>query len=456
MSSFGGGSSGGGGGGGPTTIAGPLGNHTKAESVSVTLSTNEPAVPVSGTVTANIGTSGSLALDASVTAIGAKLGTLGQKAMAGSAPVVIASDQSAIPVTGSFSNPSVGTNGSAIPTSSTQVAGSDGTNLQVARVFDLDTGGGTEYDLGVSIRLPGSGGSVAGGTSTNPVRVDPTGTTTQPVSGTVTANIGTSGSLALDATVSSMSAKLPATLGQTNMAGSMSVTIASNQSTITVDTELPAAGALADATANPTTTSVGIFGHIFNGTTWDRIRGGLNTAVSSVTGWLNVLPGGKYNASQATLTDGQYTVAQLDSLGNQRSSEQFAPVAEDNTNGVIAVQIKPLTVSTYAPSITNDWGSNVTLNVKASAGTTFSAIGVNRNAGTRYLQLHNTATTPSTAAVPLISFPVPTNSILFIGNDLLTNNGIFFSTGIAYAWSTTAGTYTAATASEHDTTVLFK
>lgn len=38
-------------------------------------------------------------------------------------------------------------------------------------------------------------------TSANPLRVDPTGTTTQPVSGTVTANIGTSGSLALNATL---------------------------------------------------------------------------------------------------------------------------------------------------------------------------------------------------------------------------------------------------------------
>lgn len=37
-------------------------------------------------------------IDASNSAINAKLGSLGQKAMAGSAPVVIASDQSAIPV----------------------------------------------------------------------------------------------------------------------------------------------------------------------------------------------------------------------------------------------------------------------------------------------------------------------------------------------------------------------
>lgn len=39
------------------------------------------------------------------------------------------------------------------------------------------------------------------GDATTPLRTDPTGTTIQPVNGTVTANIGTSGSLALDATL---------------------------------------------------------------------------------------------------------------------------------------------------------------------------------------------------------------------------------------------------------------
>jgi hypothetical protein len=43
--------------------------------------------------------------------------------------------------------------------------------------------------------------------------------------------------------------------------------------TVTVDTELSAAAALADDTANPTITSVGTFGHMYDGATWDRIRG---------------------------------------------------------------------------------------------------------------------------------------------------------------------------------------
>lgn len=57
------------------------------------------------------------------------------------------------------------------------------------KTSDYDTGAGTDTVLQVGIALPASGGAVQGGTSTNPIRTDPTGTTTQPVSGTVTANL---------------------------------------------------------------------------------------------------------------------------------------------------------------------------------------------------------------------------------------------------------------------------
>lgn len=98
-----------------------------------------------------------------------------------------------VPISGSITatNPSVGTNNSSAPSSSTQIGGTDGTNLQSVKVFDLDSGAGSEYILGVGLRKSASGGSVELGTSTDPIRIDPTGTTTQPVSGTVTANAGT-------------------------------------------------------------------------------------------------------------------------------------------------------------------------------------------------------------------------------------------------------------------------
>lgn len=66
--------------------------------VAVTQSTS-PWV-VSGTVTANAGTNlntSALALDATLSALSAKFNSLGQKTMANSAPIVIASDQTAVP-----------------------------------------------------------------------------------------------------------------------------------------------------------------------------------------------------------------------------------------------------------------------------------------------------------------------------------------------------------------------
>ena len=89
------------------------------------------------------------------------------------------------------------------------------TNQQSNITADYDTGAGTQTQTMFGVALPASGGAVAGGTSTNPLRMDPTGTTTQPVSGTVTANIGTTNGLALDASVTGLQvAQASTTSGQ--------------------------------------------------------------------------------------------------------------------------------------------------------------------------------------------------------------------------------------------------
>ncbi len=86
-----------------------------------------------------------------------------------------------LPVSVTFSNPSVGLIGGATPTSATLIGTTDGSSLQTPYSYDLHTGLGVEYVLGTSIRLPGASGSVIGGTSANPFRIDPTGTTAQPI-----------------------------------------------------------------------------------------------------------------------------------------------------------------------------------------------------------------------------------------------------------------------------------
>jgi len=97
--------------------------------------------------------------------------------------------------------------------------------------FDLDTGGGTEFVLGASLRISAAAGSIE--------------------------------------------AK-----GSQVSASSIPVVIASDQvaidvsgATVTVDSELPAAAILTDNFANPTAPGVGAFGMVWDGATWDRAPG---------------------------------------------------------------------------------------------------------------------------------------------------------------------------------------
>jgi hypothetical protein len=110
-----------------------------------------------------------------ISGAGGSIEAKGQQLMASSIPVVISSDQSAITVTAT--NASIGLNGAAIPTSSTQVGGTDGTNLQPIRLFDADTGGGTQFVLGTVLRQSASGGSVEVGTTTTPLQTLSTSST---------------------------------------------------------------------------------------------------------------------------------------------------------------------------------------------------------------------------------------------------------------------------------------
>lgn len=71
-----------------------------------------------------------------------------------------------------------------------------------ALTADYDSGAGTQNMPLVGMALPASGGAVAGGTFTNPIRIDPTATTAQPVT-------DNGGSLTVDGSVS-IGAAIPA------------------------------------------------------------------------------------------------------------------------------------------------------------------------------------------------------------------------------------------------------
>lgn len=146
----------------------------------------------------------------------------GQSTMANSEPVVIASDQSAIPIN--------------------------------------DNGGSITVDGTVAVS-----GSVA---VTGPLTDAELRASAVPVSGTVTVQDG-GGSVTVDGSVSV--SNFPATQP---VSGSVAITneTLSVSGLVTADTELPAAVVLGDSTANPTAPHIGSCIEGFNGTTWDRLR----------------------------------------------------------------------------------------------------------------------------------------------------------------------------------------
>lgn len=60
-------------------------------------------------------------------------------------------------------------------------------NFEAPRLYDLNASNANEPVLGVSLRKTGPTGSVELGTATDPIRIEPTGSTIQPISGTVAA-----------------------------------------------------------------------------------------------------------------------------------------------------------------------------------------------------------------------------------------------------------------------------
>lgn len=105
---------------------------------------------------------------------------------------------------------------------------SDGTN-PVTKTFDLDSGAGTEYNVGIGLRKAASGGSVEAGTSSDPLRIDPTGTTVQPVSGTVTTSPPSNAST----NVAQLAGTTTDTNSGTKSAGTLRVVLATDQPALT-------------------------------------------------------------------------------------------------------------------------------------------------------------------------------------------------------------------------------
>lgn len=120
---------------------------------------------------------------------------------------------------------------------------------------------------------------------------------------------------------------------------------------------------------------------------------------------------------------------------------------EDQNNNLMGWLPKPIAGNTYTFTPTQN-NSFQTTNIKASAGNLLKVFVINTTGAARYLQVHNTATTPGGGATAAFKWLVLANSSLNLGPKDLGDAGLYFSSGIAIANSTTASTYTAGVAGD--------
>lgn len=179
-------------------------------------------------------------------------------------------------------------------------------------------GGGTQIDDGDAVDTDTQGNLILGATAVpgvaHPVHVDASGDVQVDIASAPTLTVQATnldirdlssatdsvavtdggGSITVDGTVAVSSVAGTVTVAATNLdirdlssatdsvavtdgGGSLTVdgtvAVSSVGGTVTADTELPAAAALADNTANPVTPVVGACIEVFDGSTWDRLRG---------------------------------------------------------------------------------------------------------------------------------------------------------------------------------------
>lgn len=280
-------------------------------------------------------------------------------------------------------------------------------NQQSNITLDYDTGAGTQNLTVWGIALPASGGAVAGGTATNPIRIDPTGTTAQPVSGTVAATqSGTwnitniSGTVSLPtgaATETTLSTRLADatftarinTLGQKTMANSTPVVLASDQSAIpasqsgtwnitniTGTISLPTGAA---TSANQTTAN----------TSLSTIAGAILGQGSTTAGQNGNLMLGAVTTASPAYTTAQSSPLSLNTAGSLRTDNtswlgSTAPTVGQKTSAnslPVVISSDQTAIPVSLPTSTTGTTSNVS---RSNANQTFLASNTARKGATIY------------------------------------------------------------------------
>lgn len=386
----------------------PNGSATSANSSPVVIASDQAAIPITdnagsitvdGTVTANAGTG-------SFTVAQATAGNL-NATVTGS--VTVSNFPATQPISGTIAATQSGTWNVGLSTGANAIGSITNTSFAATQAtaasllnkpYGAVTTAAPTYTTGTdnALSLTTAGAlRIDGSAVTQPV----SGTfwqATQPVSGTITANIGTSGSLALDATLTGGTQRTKITDGTTNAAvkaastaaaatdPALVVAVSPNNSVAVTGTfwqttqpisgsvTLNGAALLADGSTNPTTLTVGADNAFYNGTTWDRARSTdalLGAATLTTTGIqaAGIGPGFSNRYASASLGTTVGSISLQNTNGAMNMSLMFAVnsltgsfVIEGSVDGTQWTN----EIEVFNPTI-NQWVSGQTLTVGSSS-----------------------------------------------------------------------------------------
>jgi hypothetical protein len=349
-----------------------------------------------------------------------------------------------------------------------------------AKTSDYDTGAGTDTVTSFGIALPASGGAVQGGTGTNPVRTDPTGTTTQPVSGTVTANLSSAnvtnaGTFAVqDSEKLADNAAFTDGTTKVNPVGFIFDEVAGTALTENdigagrMDAKRAQVSTLEDATTRGQRAAVSAAG---------ALKVDASATTQPVSGTVSITANSAVNVAQVagTTTD---TNSGVKSAGTQRMvlatdqpqltnalkvdpsavtspvSLASLPALATGSNLVGRVNLEPETTGGLSIFHLVSAATTNATNVKASAGQVYGWYIYNSNAAARKVAFHNTAGTPTAGASVSYAIVIPPSSAA----NVEYTTGIAFATGIAITTVTdlTDAGATAVAASDLIINVFFK
>lgn len=399
------------------------------------------ALPI-GASTSALQTSG----NTSLSSIDGKLGTLGQKTSAGSAPVVIASDQSTLPVALTSASTvtvvqSTGTNlhtvvdSSALPTGASTSALQTTGNASLASIDSKTPALGQALAAAsvpvvltaaqLSTLTPLTSVTVTQATGTNLHAVIDSGTITlsgtSPVSGTVTANQGTPNATPWNENIAQFGGS-SVSLGSKVSASSMPVVIASDQGAVAIS-----------AASLPLPTGAATSANQTNASQKTQIVDGSGNVIASTTNALNVdvinFPATQPVSGTVTVT--QATGTNLHTVVDS-GSITVTQATGTNLHTVVDSSALPTGASTSANQTTANTSLSTIVTNQTSGGqktqlSTPTALTVTQAAitvGTSAVRLTVSGSVPSATRVVLVATPdTASTATFYIGSATVTNSG---------------------------------